>query len=100
VKKRANGRKRRQVLPAELVGLEDGSIDAGLYLLNIATPRGRTWTQEEIAEVCGCSRALIWLIEKRAMAKLRRLFERKFDKTTFPRQGMDYGKEISDRFDQ
>jgi hypothetical protein len=52
--------------------LEDGSIEAGLYLLSLITPRGVELTQEEIAEACGCSRAMIYLIEKGAMRKLRR----------------------------
>ncbi len=56
--------------PEEL--LHDGGIDAGLYLLSLVTPRGVELTQEEIAEVCGCSRALIYLIEKRAIKKLKK----------------------------
>jgi transcriptional regulator len=54
---------------------DDGSIDAGLLLLAAVTPRGVTWTQEEIAFVCGCSRGYIWLLEKQARAKIRQKFE-------------------------
>jgi len=50
---------------------KDGSIDAGLLMLSLVTPRGVCLTQEEIAFVCGCSRGNIWLIEKQAMEKLR-----------------------------
>lgn len=49
----------------------DGTIDAGLLVLEMITPRGETWTQEDIAHVCGCSRGYIWLLEKQARAKMR-----------------------------
>lgn len=49
----------------------DGSVEAGLLLLSLVTPRGVCLTQEEIAFVCGCTRGNIWDIEKRAMRKLR-----------------------------
>lgn len=61
----------------ELLRLHDGSIDAGLHLLEVARPPGRTYSAEEIAYVCGCSRSNIWLIERRALGKLRRQFERR-----------------------
>jgi hypothetical protein len=51
---------------------QDGSIEAGLLLLSMVTPRGVELTQTEIAHVCGCSRGLIYLIEKSAVHKLRR----------------------------
>lgn len=57
--------KRPEYLP------KDGSVEAGLLLLSLVTPRGVCRTQEEIAFVCGCSRGNIWDIEKRAMRKLR-----------------------------
>jgi hypothetical protein len=53
----------------------DGSIDAGLLVLEMITPYGETWTQEDIAQVCGCSRGYIWLLEKQARAKMRRRFQ-------------------------
>lgn len=34
-------------------------------------------TQEEIAHVCGCSKGYIYHLEKSAMEKLRRAFERR-----------------------
>ncbi|MFL6284485.1 MAG: hypothetical protein ACJ74Q_15175 [Pyrinomonadaceae bacterium] len=58
--------------------LQDGSFEAGLYLLSLVTPRGVELTVEEIAEVCGCSKGKIWRIELNAMKKLkgqRRLLE-------------------------
>lgn len=51
--------------------MKDGGIGAGLMLLALATPPGHTRTAEEIAEVCGCSRSLIWNIENRALKKLQ-----------------------------
>lgn len=47
-------------------------IGAALARLLAETPRGVTLTQEEIAGACGCSRGYIWLVEKEAMAKLRK----------------------------
>lgn len=55
--------------------LEDGSIDAGLHLLLLVTPRGVTRTQEEIAEACGCTSKYISYLERQAMKKLRRAFQ-------------------------
>lgn len=49
----------------------NAAIDARLRLLLAETPRGVCLTQEEIAQFCGCSRALIYLIEKSALRKLR-----------------------------
>jgi transcriptional regulator len=53
----------------------DGTIDAGLLVLEMITPRGETWTQGDIAKICGCSRGYIWLLEKQARAKMRRRFQ-------------------------
>jgi hypothetical protein len=57
--------------------LEDGGIDAGLFLLSLITPRGMVLTQAEIAYVCGCSKANIYLLEKAAKEKLRQSLERR-----------------------
>lgn len=57
----------------------DGSIDAGLHVLSLVTPRGVELTHEEIAYVCGCSRGLIWSYEKRAMQKIRRILKNRSD---------------------
>jgi transcriptional regulator len=56
--------------------LRDGSVDAGLFLLLAVTPRGVTWTQEEIATACGCSIQNIQYLERRAMEKIRRAVSR------------------------
>jgi len=56
--------------------IRDGSIDAGLILLEKVTAPGQTWTQEEIAIACGCSRGYIWFLEKQALQKLRQHFHR------------------------
>lgn len=48
----------------------DGSIDAGLFLLK--SKHGRPLSLDEIAFVCGCSRSTIWMIEKRAMYKVKK----------------------------
>ena len=39
--------------------------------LSIREPR-RRYSAAQIAAACGCSRTLIWQMERRAMAKLRR----------------------------
>jgi hypothetical protein len=54
--------------------LQDGSVDAGLFLLSLVTPRGQIRTQKEIAEVCGCSDRMIYKIERRALKKLKEQF--------------------------
>ena len=59
----------------EQTGLRDGSVDAGLHLLALATPRGVCRSQEEIAYVCGCTLQNIQHIERRAKRKLREAFE-------------------------
>lgn len=61
----------------------DGSIDAGLLILSRITPRGVHLTQEEIAFVCGCSRAYIYLLEKTAIDKLRRALQHRHDLREF-----------------
>ena len=50
---------------------KNDTIDVGLAILAITNPRGQRLTCQEIAEVCDCSRSLIWQIERRAMNKLR-----------------------------
>lgn len=55
--------------PADLP--EDGSIDAGLLLLELATEPGGERTLEEIAIACGVNRQKIHWIERRALKKLR-----------------------------
>jgi len=57
--------------------LRDGGTDAGLLLLSLVTPRGVELSQGEIAFVCGCSKAYIYLVEKRAKEKLRRALMRR-----------------------
>jgi transcriptional regulator len=47
-------------------------IDLGLAVLAALRPAHVTLTQEDIAEVCGCTKGAIWFLEKRAMQKLRR----------------------------
>ncbi|MEM9236025.1 MAG: sigma factor-like helix-turn-helix DNA-binding protein [Verrucomicrobiota bacterium] len=47
------------------------SIDLGLAVSALTLKRGETRTQEELAAFCGCSKAMIYLIEKRALKKLR-----------------------------
>jgi len=57
----------------DLSTITDGTIDAGLLLLELYDPR-REWSIEEIAFVSGCSRQNIQAIERRAMAKLKPAF--------------------------
>jgi len=49
----------------------DGSIDAGLLMLLLITPRGVVRTYHEIATACGCSHTAIQKIEARALRKLQ-----------------------------
>jgi len=46
-------------------------IDLGLTVLCAITPPGHEWSQYDIAEICDCSRSLIYQIERRAMRKLK-----------------------------
>lgn len=62
---------------AAVTKLRDGSVDAGLFVLDAVTPPGKTRSVDEIAFVCGCSRALIWQIENRAKKKLLRKFQQR-----------------------
>lgn len=52
----------------------DGSIDAGLLLLSLVTPRGKERTLREIAEACGVRHQTIYHIEQQAIKKLRKAF--------------------------
>jgi DNA-directed RNA polymerase sigma subunit (sigma70/sigma32) len=61
--------------PTSIEEMADGGIDAGLTMLALSAEDGRTYSQEEIAEVCGCSRQLIYYLEQRALRKLRRGFK-------------------------
>lgn len=49
----------------------DGGLDAGLECLAAAAKPGQRFSHRQIAFVCGCSRSWIFLIEKRAMKKIR-----------------------------
>lgn len=57
--------------------LVDGSVDAGLYMLEKLAPQNRVYTQQELAEVCGCSHNHIGHIEQRAIKKLKLELERR-----------------------
>jgi transcriptional regulator len=50
-------------------------VDMSLSVLCAVATRGETLTQQEIADVCGCSRANIFNIEKRALLKARTRYE-------------------------
>lgn len=63
--------KRKESVKSRKKPITDGSIDAGLLLLSLATPRGITQTLDDIAYVCGCSRSFIGQIETDAIRKLR-----------------------------
>lgn len=49
-----------------------GRIDLGLDLAAHHLHFGQTLTHQQIADWCGCSRGLIYMIEKKALRKLRR----------------------------
>ena len=48
-------------------------IDIGLAALCQYAEYGQTLTQQEIAEVCGCTRSFIYQLEHKALRKLRKL---------------------------
>jgi len=48
------------------------SINLGLAVICAISPPGHCWTQQDIAEVCGCHHRAIQKIEERALRKLRR----------------------------
>ena len=50
---------------------EDGSVDAGLLLLPLICKLGQPLSIDDISFACGCGRACIWNIEKKAIHKLR-----------------------------
>ena len=52
------------------IGREELELRLEIFL-SIREP-GRRYTQAQIAAACGCSRTLIWQMERRALAKLRR----------------------------
>ena len=52
--------------------IRDGTVDAGLLLLLLMTPKGVELTTEEIAFVCGCSVQRIRQIQMNALKKLQR----------------------------
>ncbi|HEY9282349.1 MAG TPA: hypothetical protein VIP46_02745 [Pyrinomonadaceae bacterium] len=53
--------------------MEDGGIDAGLLVLSLYVAQtGRQFSYREIAFVCGWDRSSVYLLEKRAIDKLKR----------------------------
>ncbi len=46
-------------------------VDLGLALLSAVALPGVRYTQEEIAAWCGCTHGAIYVIERRALRKLR-----------------------------
>lgn len=46
-------------------------LDLAIAVLDAITPPGHIWEQSEIADICGVTRTAIYLIEKKALAKLR-----------------------------
>lgn len=55
-------------------GAKSRRVDLGLALLSVLVKPGRPLTQEDIALWCGCSRGGIYMLEQRAMKKLRNKF--------------------------
>lgn len=54
----------------------DGSVEAGLICLCAWARPGQTVSHRDIAKVCGVSRGLIFLIEKKALRKVREKLRR------------------------
>lgn len=57
--------------------MEDGSIDAGLYVLELLGLNDLS--RADIAFICGCNADDIRGIEKKALKKLKVEFERRLD---------------------
>lgn len=66
--------------PSNPEPIEDGSLLAGLTVLELVTEEGETWSPAEMAIVCGCSIQAITNIERRALRKLRPAFIEAFKK--------------------
>lgn len=49
----------------------DSDIDLSLAVLDVVRPRGMPLTCAVIAEVCGCTRQLIYQTESRAIRKIK-----------------------------
>jgi len=62
----------------------DGSIDAGLLMINLLFPDGCPYSYEEIGFICGCSRSNIWQYEQNGLKKIKRVFE-KIGRENLPR---------------
>lgn len=74
----------------DLNHIEDGSVMAGLLMLEVVYPNGVELTLDEIAFVCGCSHERIRQIQKNAMEKIKiRL------KKIFEERGINYEKELT-----
>lgn len=56
--------------------MKNRNYDLGLAVFDTIREPGRRYSYREIATATGCSRSLVFLIEKRALAKLKRAFER------------------------
>lgn len=53
------------------VKARNADIDLGLAILSAVTQPGERRSLREIAAYCGCSRNYVWLLEQRALRKLR-----------------------------
>lgn len=70
----------RRVAPAAMSPLRSGrkaSIDLGLEVIEMVRKPGQRLTQRDLAEICGCSPSAIYLIELKALEKLRRAVRRR-----------------------
>lgn len=72
-------------------GAKTGRIDLGLAILSALAPRGKCYTDVEIAAFCECSPALISAIEARARRRLREKLREKFGLDGL---GVEEGKEF------
>ena len=63
--------------PAKSSGFRSREMDLQLAILETIRPAGMRLTQRVIAEVCGCSNALIYLITKTSLAKMQREAKRR-----------------------
>lgn len=71
-KRRAYHRAQRDTIDADAKTPQEKSarIDLGLALLSMASLPGKQFTRYDIAVWCGCTNALIYLVEIKALKKL------------------------------
>lgn len=63
--------------------LRKPSIDLGLDVIRAVQQPGQTLSTRAIAEVCGCTNTCIWMIEQRALRKVRRALQQNLRQSAY-----------------